>query len=604
MILSLIFLILIFAVTLKQATQGLFSALIMAVLTILCAGMSVGLHEWIGAELVAQYWKPDYAHAIALGVPFGVVLLLLRAVFDKLIRRACLLPAWIDRIGGGTCGLVTALVMVGVMAASVQMVPFGPSIIGFARVPSAVRAEGGAPISTALEEQRNLWFSPDRFAIAVAGMLSDGIFSGERSFTGDNPDLMQTVGWVQSAPPGVSRFAPAKSVSVIGTELVKEVFQFTAGDDRSGVPATYEAVNPKAGMDLRMVRLQIQNSARDVNKSIIFTPRQIHISGKTPDGATRQYFPIAIQQADASQPVNRHISLRKARGAFVSIVDDPMSPREGDNKIELVFEVPKGFEPSLVEYKRGGRSVITLSSTGADRAAPQSPPESGGSATPAPPPSEPGAAPLQRRPRPGDESGGETGRGGNVRGATAQGGRSFFGEQLPMPMKAYRKLANSEVNRGALIGGHLAGEVDKQATGSESEVTKFEVPSDKRLLHLDVQKLQARSGLGRALTAAVALSQRYTVEGANGTLYDVVGKYAVADVGGTRVVEVQYYTNEGDSVGRIGPFERIKESHLQGDYQFVLLFLVDPGVQITAFSTGGDASRRDDLIGENLVAPR
>ncbi len=37
--------------------------------------------------------------------------------------------------------------------------------------------------------------------------------------------------------------------------------------------------------------------------------------------------------------------------------------------------------------------------------------------------------------------------------------------------------------------------------------------------------------------------------------------------------------------------------------RFALLFLVDPGARITAFSTGGDSTRRDDLTGENLVAP-
>ena len=54
----------------------------------------------------------------------------------------------------------------------------------------------------------------------------------------------------------------------------------------------------------------------------------------------------------------------------------------------------------------------------------------------------------------------------------------------------------------------------------------------------------------------------------------------------------------------MGQFERIKERDLKGDYLLVLLFLVDPGVQITAFSTGGEATRKDDLSTENLVAPK
>ena len=111
--LSLLVVTLIFAITIFQATQGLFSATIMMVLTICCAATAYGTYEWVAVEWIAPYWKPDYAHALALGLVFGVPLLLARLVFDRLIRRSCLLPAGVDRIGAGVCGMVTAFLMVG-----------------------------------------------------------------------------------------------------------------------------------------------------------------------------------------------------------------------------------------------------------------------------------------------------------------------------------------------------------------------------------------------------------------------------------------------------------------------------------------------------------
>ena len=92
-------------------------------------------------------------------------------------------------------------------------------------------------------------------------------------------------------------------------------------------------------------------------------------------------------------------------------------------------------------------------------------------------------------------------------------------------------------------------------------------------------------------------------EDAAGNRYKVVGKYAIAPVNGTRMIEVQYFRDPVGSMGGLGPFDKIKDDDLKGDYEFVLLFLVEPGAEIVSFSSGGSASRRDDLRGEGLVAP-
>ena len=68
MLLSLLFLILLLAIALSQATRGFFSALIMTVLTVCCCAAAVTTHEWIAVNALAPYWKPDFAHPLALGV--------------------------------------------------------------------------------------------------------------------------------------------------------------------------------------------------------------------------------------------------------------------------------------------------------------------------------------------------------------------------------------------------------------------------------------------------------------------------------------------------------------------------------------------------------
>jgi hypothetical protein len=87
MILLAFFLVLVLALALVQATQGWFSAMIMAILTISCAALALGSYDYVAVNYIAPYWKPSYAHPIALAALFGVPLILLRLAFDRTIRR-------------------------------------------------------------------------------------------------------------------------------------------------------------------------------------------------------------------------------------------------------------------------------------------------------------------------------------------------------------------------------------------------------------------------------------------------------------------------------------------------------------------------------------
>ncbi len=621
MILLLLFVALIFAIALTQAKQGFFSALIMSVLTICCCAVAVCMHEWLAVTYLAEYWKPDFAHPLALGVTFAVPLLVLRLVFDRLIRRQCLLPAWVDRAGGGVCGIITAQIMVGMMALCVGMIPFGGSVMGYERVPVVRRGAAGVDASKIKADapEREVWLMPDRFAAATASLLSGGIFSGQRSFYADNPDLVRASGWVNSAPLGVSRYAKPKSIHIAGTEPVQFLYTQTTGSEKDRIPSTYEVLDGKdvkSDRELKAVRVALLPGAKDERKSHMFSLRQFRLVGRSPvGGLIEQFAPIAIQQADASQPTNRHIRFIKDRAANVPVVDEVFSPRSEESVVEVVFELPKGFEPSFVEYKRGSRAAFPSEGASPPKEAAKPPKDAGAAtdASAAPPTS--GTTPSRRRATGGDQpaAGSQTAgavppteKGGNIRGLTAQAGKSFFGDQLPMEMKSYRRIGDSEVSRGVMLHGHLAGEVEQQGAGTDAAVSRFDVPEGKRLLHLNTGHLQARSGLGRSISFAVGTLQNYTVIDDRGNAFPLVGKYAIANVANTRMVEVQYRGEDerGSIGGALGKFDRIKDDHLKGDYQLVMLFLVDPGVKIAAFSTGGDASRRDDLTGENLEAPR
>jgi len=626
MLLSIALLALILGIMVFQASQGAFSAAIMAVLTICCAAGAIGSHEWVAAQWLAPYWKPSFANALALGAGFGVPLIILRLVTDKLIRRSALLPSWVDRIGGGVCGLVSGLVIVGVLAHALQMLPFGGSVLGYSRVQLAVSAPEAGPEVTppALDAaERELFFQPDRFAVGLTSLLSTGVFSGPDLLSDVFPDKVQAVGWVNGVfSSEISRFAPPRSIAVAKAYAVPFVYAHKPAAPRSGAQDEVTALQPRAGHEFQMVRVRLQREARDEIKSFIFTLRQFRLVGRSPNQEhNQQYFPVALQENDPAQAVSRHIRSIARRGADWPIVDEIYEPREGNNnEVEVVFELPKGFRPAFIEYKGAARAPLTSFQIGVPGPTEPPPATAEGSPTAETPPTPPPvrtteSATSDEAPEP-PAAGRTRTRGGRtaaeaerpkesrarVRGAATTTGSSFTND-LPMSLRKYRQQRNVELSRDRLRNGHVIAFVDEQEAGTSPEIRSFEVPDDKRLLHLNTQALAARSGLGRALSSAVTTVQNYYVEDTRGNRYVMIGKYATAELNGRRVFEVQYFPDQAGLMGAMGKFEDIREDQMSPDDPLVLLFLVDPGVQVARFSTGSGASRDEDLLDQNLTAP-
>lgn len=617
--LSLILLFLIAGITIRQAMQGLFSALIMVVLTICCAAAALGTYEWVAIHLVAKYWKPNYAMPVALGLIFGLPLSLLHTLFGQLVKRASLVPAWADRIGGGACGFVTAMTMVGILALCLQMLPFDRgSILGYARIYVPDPLEPVDPKALGSDEETELFLKPDRFVLAVASVLSVGTFSTEHSFFEHNPNLVQTVAWVGATHPGVSRYAPPGSISVRKTAPIPFVYKKTPANERRDIPGSYEPEPAAAGHDFRMVRVGLRDDARDAQKSHLFTLRQFRLVGRQRGEQTnQQYHPIAIRLDDSSDDTDRHIRFVKRAGTFVPAVNGIYSPGRQGNQVDIVFELPSGFTPSFLEYKRGARVRVSFADSGPSEtgASASPPPQSVRTASAAPPaaapPAEPSASAVRgsrgsrgnRAGRGRQDSGRAGRRGGRIRGVEAKEDGSKFSEDLPLTLQSYQRLQNVDISRGKMANGHLLAVVDEQSDGPGPVVSKFLVPDGKRLLQLHSTRLQAGSFLGKAISFAATTVQNYFVQDAQGRQYKMVGKYAIASVSGKKIFEVQYYSSPTGSIGGIGKFNRINEKKLTPKDEFVLLFLVDPGARITSFSTGGSATRRDDLTLENLVAP-
>jgi len=149
-----------------QAVQGMFSALIMAVLTILCAAVAFEFYEPLASTLYTR--QPAHADAGALIAMFVIPLLVLRFIIDRFLPGNVVTGPWPDRIGGGALGILVGMVVVGMLMIAIQMLPMGPRFLMY------------RPYNDALQRDQALApFYPDDFTVGLMNVLSGGSLGAE-----------------------------------------------------------------------------------------------------------------------------------------------------------------------------------------------------------------------------------------------------------------------------------------------------------------------------------------------------------------------------------------------------------------------------------------
>ena len=596
------------AVAYYQAIQGLTSASITCVVSILCMALAFTSFEYV-ADTMLMGIIPDFAYPVALFATFVVPFGILRLILDKVVPRSNLFPQIVDWIGGGAMGALAAVVITGILTLSIELVPWGSEgFIGYTRF------DPEHP-----DQPRELWLKPDRATVWMAAALSDGAFSSRRSFFEDHPDWVSEIGWVQSQPRGIKRVVPADSVQLVAAGRIPEVYNRTIVTGRAAIP-TYDPVQPRPGNVFTRVTLQLSTEAADADKKHRYTPASVRLVG-TLDNKPVVYHAMAA--GDRETPHRQVAGIIKGRGEPVPVAGTLMgAPPNG--QIDVVFEHPERLVPQFVEYKIGGRvplppariqgassgqavtgaagsGTVAAGPTAGRSTAPTSPASPPGSGTTAPRSTPSGGTVAgSATPTPAPPSGGKASQpGGRVSGVRFRS--THFGGELPLKLTAYQ--GQDVEHRGeALEQGHLEGYVADQGEKHRgSPISSLKVPEGKVLLQLNVESLRAGSTLGRALNWSVQTVENYLLHDDRGKTYQPVGKFAMASVGGQKYFELLYFPEFAQSAGHYGQFSKIRSQHLKGDYQLVYLFLVDPGARLVKFTTGS-IKRPVDLSKLNLVA--
>lgn len=314
MILSIIALLLVAGIAYFHWVQGLFSAAISMTLAILAAALAVGMHEAVAASLLGGA-LPDYANTMMLCAIFAAVYGIGRLVFDALVPGNVSLPFYMDKVGGGICGLIAGIFAVGTVVLGAQMLPFGLTIAGFTRydladtkevtvpgrgraadadVSGALQIEGGAtrPEATA---QNKLIIPVDSMVLNFVSFQSDtGALAGDVALADRHPDLLNELFFARGGiEPGAKRsamnIAGKKDVSVTKVMMAPTLVQVDAELGGIRHPGFNVEKQLKAGPNsiLLVVRANVSVNASDKDKKFRFSTGAVRL---VVDGA--DHYPV------------------------------------------------------------------------------------------------------------------------------------------------------------------------------------------------------------------------------------------------------------------------------------------------------------------------
>ncbi|RPI63523.1 MAG: CvpA family protein [Planctomycetaceae bacterium] len=296
MILIFVVALLVIGIAFYQAVQGLFSALVMCILSITCAMLAFSFYEPLGSMLYNS--QPAYADGAALVALFFIPLLGLRIVADRFIPGNSLVGLWPDRIGGGLLGLITAEVCVGVLMVAVQMLPWGQTMLGYTAFSEDLTER----------KQRLAPFYPDEFTVGLVEYLSAKSFKAdpERPYATAHDNLLRELFCARNTGTNSNGVALGGSTAVMpGTLKIGGAFVKPKDGELSLPAAPPKYPLGKDSDDTIIVRVIIDEkaSARDEEDNVLRLAgtqfRLVTASGKS-------YYPVAYltdgktTKADAS----------------------------------------------------------------------------------------------------------------------------------------------------------------------------------------------------------------------------------------------------------------------------------------------------------------
>lgn len=358
--------------------QGFFSATLSAIFAIFSAVLAVSYHETVVEKLLGGKIA-DEAHALVLLGLFAVIYLILRTIFDNVVKGDVRMPSALNKAGAVIMGLVAATFATGIMAIAAQELPFEISIGQFTRYDVQQDRKVVVPAQRALDRTLYAELSynqpgqfgdqphsaiVDNVVMGAVYKLSDGSLSAGKPLESLHADFLDELfGQRMGIEAGASHVAmnlPDKrlqAMDVVGlyTQLIPQANQKDDMFPKLRNAGNLKPLPPKPDRMFLIVRVAFKlQAAEQKDKIVRFSPGSVRLQAPAPQTDPSaphyvDYYPVGTMQDDAILWLNKPDDF-----LFVQMSDH-------DQGVDLVYEVPKKqFEKkapdgTFIEFKRLAR---------------------------------------------------------------------------------------------------------------------------------------------------------------------------------------------------------------------------------------------------------
>lgn len=222
-ILNILVIVFVLAMAYWWSIQGAFSALLHLVVVIVAGTLAFALWETFAvgpANLVAV--NAHYAWTVALLLPFGLLLIILRVATDKLIPRNVSLPNMLNSLLGGVFGFGAGVLIAGITIVGMGFLPMPAALMGYQRYALP-------PHGQVVPAEQGLWMNVDDWTTSFFYRLSAGSFSTGTPLAEYQPDLADRASLIRVRDDNISVAMQPKSIQVL--DLFTENTPLKTADD-------------------------------------------------------------------------------------------------------------------------------------------------------------------------------------------------------------------------------------------------------------------------------------------------------------------------------------------------------------------------------------
>ena len=337
MMLSILVIAFLLAMIWMWAQQGLFSAFIHLILTIIAGCVAFAFWEpFVYGFLINR--MPEQAWGLGLLIPFAVAIIALRTVFDTFVPGNLNFHNLVDNAGGAICGYCSGLLTAGLLLIGLQMVGM-PSVAGYQGWKFDNSGE--------LVRGESLLIPADKIAGDFFTYLSGGALSpviGNSSLAIYHPNPAKEASLFHQSPFWDQGFnSTRRALSPSNIQLVENGYLTPAAGE---VPRALKSqITARPGERLVVVGTEILNKAE--NGAVASDPGglfriargQIALVAEDSQGGPEYYYPIGYIQ----------------EGEYESLLGSADFARSGaasSTAFHWVFVVPEAARPLFLNLKQ------------------------------------------------------------------------------------------------------------------------------------------------------------------------------------------------------------------------------------------------------------